>query len=108
MGMNFGMTEPGGECPVSLDLLGKVYRAEPASVADMLRDVSQDRRARLALFCYGRAARRSGSGRRDARQSVYPCSLPAPHRTAARGMNLAAKVPQRLATPGITMARPAA
>lgn len=55
MGLEFGMTDPNAECPVSLDLLGQLYRAAPASVADMLRDIPQDRRARLAFFCYGRA-----------------------------------------------------
>jgi|SRR4051812_13657412 len=43
------------DCPVSLDLLGRLYRADPACVAEMLCDVSEDRRARLAMFCYHRA-----------------------------------------------------
>jgi hypothetical protein len=43
------------DCPVPLDLLGQLYRAEPTCVTGMLRDVSEDRRARLAMFCYHRA-----------------------------------------------------
>jgi hypothetical protein len=52
---DFGIAEPDATCPVSLDTLGQLYRANKMSVADILRDVPEDRRARLALFCYNRS-----------------------------------------------------
>jgi hypothetical protein len=52
---DFGMAEPDATCPVSLDTLGQLYRANKLSVPDILRDVPEDKRARLALFCYNRS-----------------------------------------------------
>ena len=42
-------------CPVSLDVLGQLYRVEPSSAARMLDDLSDGQRIELAFFCYGRA-----------------------------------------------------
>lgn len=42
-------------CPVPLDRLGQLYRADPVSAADMLTDLSDGQRMDLAFFCYGRA-----------------------------------------------------
>ena len=52
---DFGTAERDADCPVSLDMLGHLYRANPAAVPDILRHLPEDSRARLALFCYNRS-----------------------------------------------------
>lgn len=51
----FGHAEPDAICPVPLDDLGSLYRSDPADLLDQIRDMPEDRRVRLALFCYQRA-----------------------------------------------------
>ncbi len=48
------MIEADASCPVPIDQLGELYRAPRGSVAYMLAGTSEDLRARLAVFCYGR------------------------------------------------------
>ena len=55
MAIDFGPLVEGAECPISLEMLGELYRADAATVPEMVGNLSQDRRARLALFCYTRA-----------------------------------------------------
>jgi hypothetical protein len=52
---DFRQAEADASCPVTLTFLGELYRADPAAVATMLTAFSEDHRARLAIFCYGRA-----------------------------------------------------
>lgn len=42
-------------CPVPLELLGRIHRANPTLVGAMVSHLSQDTRARLAFYCYGKA-----------------------------------------------------
>jgi hypothetical protein len=55
MAIDFGPAADGSGCPIPLEALGQLYRANAADVAYLLDGLSQDRRARLALFCYSRA-----------------------------------------------------
>ena len=55
MANDFGRAEADRECPVPLDVLGELYRAEPEDQAEQLAALSEDQRARLALYCYGKA-----------------------------------------------------
>ena len=55
MATDYRAVETDLACPVSLDRLGELYRADPASVTDMVSYLPEDRRARLAMFCYARA-----------------------------------------------------
>ena len=48
------MIEADASCPVPVEQLGELYRAPPGAVAYMLVGTSEDLRARLAVFCYGR------------------------------------------------------
>lgn len=41
-------------CPVRDELLGQMYRANPAGLQALVESVSSDVRAMLALFCYRR------------------------------------------------------
>jgi hypothetical protein len=41
-------------CPVRDELLGQMYRANPAGLQALIQSVSSDVRAMLALFCYRR------------------------------------------------------
>ncbi|MCA6109201.1 hypothetical protein [Bradyrhizobium cenepequi] len=41
-------------CPVRDELLGQMYRANPAGLQALVESVSSDVRAMLALFCYHR------------------------------------------------------
>ena len=47
--------EGNANCPVSLDMLGKLYRAEPSMVGKMVELLPESDRVQLALYCYGRA-----------------------------------------------------
>lgn len=42
-------------CPVSLELLTALYRAEPGKIGGMIADLTGQQRAQLAIYCYGRA-----------------------------------------------------
>jgi hypothetical protein len=42
-------------CPVRDELLGAMYRANPAGLQGLVESVSSDVRAMLALFCYRRS-----------------------------------------------------
>jgi hypothetical protein len=55
MGSGFGRLEFDATCPITLDLLGELYRADPITVNARLSGFSEDQRARVALFCYSRA-----------------------------------------------------
>lgn len=55
MANEFGRAEADAACPVSLDLLGQLYRADEHARSEMLLALSDAQRARLALFCYNRA-----------------------------------------------------
>lgn len=51
---DFGNPEPGGICPVPLAKLEKLYRAYPGEIVRLIAEMPEDRRIRLAVFCYGR------------------------------------------------------
>lgn len=55
MANEFGRAEPDGVCPVPLDKLGQLYRSDPDDLMEMIREMPEDRRIRLAVFCYSRA-----------------------------------------------------
>ena len=42
-------------CPVDDELLGQLYRANESGLTELVKTVSSDARAMLALFCYRRA-----------------------------------------------------
>ena len=42
-------------CPIPVDMLGQLYRAEPVKALDIVEDLPESQRIELALFCYGRA-----------------------------------------------------
>ncbi|WP_264051555.1 hypothetical protein [Methylobacterium flocculans] len=42
-------------CPVSLDLLGRVYRADAGKLPLLIADIPEKVRARLAVYLYGRS-----------------------------------------------------
>ncbi|MCJ2034625.1 hypothetical protein [Methylobacterium sp. J-068] len=42
-------------CPVSLDLLGRVYRADAEKLLILIADIPEKVRARLAAYLYGRS-----------------------------------------------------
>lgn len=42
-------------CPVSLELLGEMYRADAERLADLLAELSETTRAKLAVYLYGRS-----------------------------------------------------
>ena len=47
--------EPDPACPVSLDLLGTVYRAEAEDLPEILAEIPATTRARLAVYLYGKS-----------------------------------------------------
>jgi hypothetical protein len=55
MANDFGRAEADRECPVPLDVLGDLYRADAETLAERLQALSDEQRARLALYCYGKA-----------------------------------------------------
>jgi hypothetical protein len=55
MANDFGRAEADPTCPVSLDVLGELYRADAETLAERLLTFSEEQRARLALYCYGKA-----------------------------------------------------
>ncbi len=55
MANEFGRAEADAACPVSLDVLGQLYRSDVHARSEMLLAVPEGQRARLALFCYNRA-----------------------------------------------------
>lgn len=44
--------EAEAECPVSLEQLGELYRADPDDLPELLDALPADLRSRLAAFCY--------------------------------------------------------
>ncbi|WP_020180622.1 hypothetical protein [Methylopila sp. M107] len=42
-------------CPVPLDLLNALYRADAAHIGGMIAGLNAQQRAHLAIYCYGRA-----------------------------------------------------
>ena len=42
-------------CPVSVDALGRIYRAEGEALDQLLAAISETTRARLAVYLYGRS-----------------------------------------------------
>ena len=55
MAQEFGRAEADAVCPVSLDQLGVLTRAEAPDVIEAVRDFPEEKRVRLALFCYNRS-----------------------------------------------------
>ena len=55
MANDFGRAEPDAICPVPLDKLGSLYRSDPEDLMSQIRDMPEDRRITLAVFCYQRA-----------------------------------------------------
>jgi hypothetical protein len=43
------------ECPVSVDVLGAMYRASPHGLKELIESVPQSVRGMLAMYCYRRA-----------------------------------------------------
>ncbi|SFG48021.1 hypothetical protein [Methylobacterium gossipiicola] len=42
-------------CPVSLDLLGEVYRAEAEDLPELLATIAEPTRSKLAVYLYGKS-----------------------------------------------------
>ena len=55
MANEFGRAEADRECPVSLEVLGELYRADAETLAERLPEFTEEKRIRLALFCYSKA-----------------------------------------------------
>lgn len=51
--MTLGLTED--VCPVSLEALGRLYRADPDAIAGLVAAIPEATRARLAVYLYGRS-----------------------------------------------------
>lgn len=103
--------DPAGDCPVPIDTLNQLYRAEPEALSDQLGGIPEATRARLAIYLYGRshtrrlgvqiAATCEGSSLRRAagfvgnalydlsRQNPATWSEAAPSNGARRGVSLA-------------------
>ncbi|GJD49044.1 hypothetical protein OPKNFCMD_1773 [Methylobacterium crusticola] len=47
--------DPSAACPVSLEVLGQLSRADPRRVPDIVADIPEATRARLAVYLYGRS-----------------------------------------------------
>ena len=47
--------DPGADCPVSLDLFARITRADPDALSEILDGMPEVRRARLAVWLYGRS-----------------------------------------------------
>lgn len=47
--------EPEIDCPVSIETLGRLSRADVSTVLADMRDYPEERRVRLALYCYNRS-----------------------------------------------------
>ena len=55
MANEFGRAESDAICPVPLEKLGELYRADPDAILSLVGEMPEDGRIRLAMFCYGRA-----------------------------------------------------
>jgi hypothetical protein len=51
----FGPPEPELESPVSLEILGELYKADEYDLKELLAAFPEEKRMQLALFCYGKA-----------------------------------------------------
>jgi hypothetical protein len=47
--------DPAGDCPVSIDMLSRLYRADPEALSEQLGGIQEATRARLAGYLYGRS-----------------------------------------------------
>lgn len=47
--------DPASDCPVSIDMLSRLYRADPEALSDQLSGIPEATRARLAVYLYGRS-----------------------------------------------------
>jgi hypothetical protein len=47
--------DPAGDCPVSVDILSRLYHAKPEELAEQLDGIPEATRARLAVYLYGRS-----------------------------------------------------
>jgi hypothetical protein len=47
--------DPAGDCPVSVDMLSRLYHAKPEELAEQLGGIPEATRARLAVYLYGRS-----------------------------------------------------
>lgn len=56
---DFGPAEADVQCPVALETLHELRASTPAEIVASVRDFSEEKRVRLALYCYNRAHLRS-------------------------------------------------
>ena len=47
--------DPSGDCPVTVETLGRLYRAGPEALSEQLGGIPETTRARLAVYLYGRS-----------------------------------------------------
>ncbi|GEP07775.1 hypothetical protein [Methylobacterium oxalidis] len=47
--------DPDTSCPVPLEMLGRIYRADAEAVAEHIAPIPERTRARLAVYLYGRS-----------------------------------------------------
>jgi hypothetical protein len=47
--------DPAADCPVPIDTLSRLYRADPETLSDQLEGIPEATRARLAVYLYGRS-----------------------------------------------------
>jgi hypothetical protein len=47
--------DPAGDCPVPLDMLSRLYRADQEALPEQLDGIPEATRARLAVYLYGRS-----------------------------------------------------
>jgi hypothetical protein len=52
---SISLNDPNADCPVPLDTLGRIYRAEAETVPSLVAGIPERTRARLAAFLYSRS-----------------------------------------------------
>ena len=52
---SISLNDPNADCPVPLDTLGQIYRAEAEAVPSLVAGIPERTRARLAAFLYSRS-----------------------------------------------------
>lgn len=55
MASDWGLPERDAICPVPLEKLGQFHRADPEGVLELIAEMPEDARIKLAVYCYGRA-----------------------------------------------------
>ncbi|WP_375461120.1 hypothetical protein [uncultured Enterovirga sp.] len=55
MAGEWGHAERDAVCPVPLEKLGQLHRADPEGVLSLVAEMPESARIKLAVFCYGRA-----------------------------------------------------